>query len=253
MTAKNRFVTMAQDYDVMAPIMVPQYNFLQSTIIEYLEIANSPQPIVVDLGAGSGIFLERILAANDTALAYWVDSSEGFLALAQQRLRPYADRVTFITSTMEDAWEQQLAQTPTCIFSMSAIHHLEHAEKRALYRRCFETLAGGGWLVNIDEMKTMNDDAYYQSLLYWARHVDQSTATLPAAQQALGAQWNEHFDRWKARNIDGFDRPKVKGDDLHETFIRQMTWLSEIGFVRVDLFVKYHLWCVVGGQKPAAQ
>lgn len=25
--------------------------------------------------------------------------------------------------------------------------------------------------------------------------------------------------------------------------------LAEIGFIRADVYVKYHLWCVLGGQK----
>jgi len=250
MEQENRFVTMAQDYDEMAPYLVPQYNFLQSSMIEYLDIAHTTQPVVVDLGAGSGIFLERILSANETAHCYWIDSSEGFLNIAQQKLAPYRDRVTFVLSTMEEPWEQQLTQSPGFIFSMSAIHHLLNEEKMALYQRCFAILAENGWLVNIDEMKTVYDDAYYHTLLYWARHVDRSATVIPAEKTDLYHQWVEHFDRWKERNIDNFNQTKVKGDDLHERFTLQMQWLKAAGFANVDVFVKYHLWCAVGGQKP---
>jgi hypothetical protein len=30
-----------------------------------------------------------------------------------------------------------------------------------------------------------------------------------------------------------------------------MEWLGDIGFVNVDLFVKFQLWSAIGGQKPA--
>ena len=253
MKQKNRFVTMAQDYDEMAPYLVPQYNFLQSAMLEYLDIQNFPQPVVVDLGAGSGIFLERILLANGMAHGYWVDSSEGFLEIARQKLAPYQDRVTFILATMEDVWEQQLTQSPHFIFSMSAIHHLLNEEKMELYQRCFDVLAENGWFVNIDEMKTIYDDAYYKSLLYWARHVDRSATTIPTEKTDLYHQWVDHFDKWKERNIDNFDQPKVKGDDLHERFTLQMQWLKATGFANVDVFVKYHLWCAVGGRKPCRE
>jgi len=249
MKQENRFVTMAQDYDEMAPYLVPQYNFLQSTMIEYLDIQSFPQPVVVDLGAGSGIFLERILLTNETAHCYWIDSSEGFLDIAQQKLAPYQDRVTFVLATMEEPWEQQLTQSPNFIFSMSAIHHLLNEEKIDLYRRCFAVLAEDGWLVNIDEMKTVYDDAYYNSLQYWARHVDQSIIAIPPEKKDIYHQWANHFDKWKQRNIDNFGQPKVKGDDLHECFTLQMQWLKAVGFANVDVFVKYHLWCAVGGQK----
>jgi hypothetical protein len=39
--------------------------------------------------------------------------------------------------------------------------------------------------------------------------------------------------------------PKKKGDDLHESFIDQVNWLKEFGYKNADLFVKYHLWCVI--------
>jgi ubiquinone/menaquinone biosynthesis C-methylase UbiE len=249
MEQKNRWVPMAQCYDAMAPYLVPQYSFLQSSMIEYLDITNFVQPVVVDLGAGSGIFLERILSANETAHCYWVDSSEGFLEIAQQKLAPYQDRVTFVVATMEEDWEQQLTQSPNFILSMSAIHHLLNEEKMELYRRCFNVLAGNGWFVNIDEMKTVYDDAHTNSMQYWARHVDQSKTAIPVEKQDLYHQWVSHFDKWKERNVDNIDQLKVKGDDLHELFTLQMQWLKSAGFANVDVFVKYHLWCAVGGQK----
>ena len=36
-------------------------------------------------------------------------------------------------------------------------------------------------------------------------------------------------------------------DDLHESFFEQMKWLREIGYVNVDLYMKYHLWSMNGG------
>jgi ubiquinone/menaquinone biosynthesis C-methylase UbiE len=249
MKQTNRWVTMAQDYDELAPYLVPSYNFLQSAMLEYLDIQNFPRPVVVDLGAGSGIFLERILLANETAHCYWIDSSEGFLAIARQKLAPYRDRVTFILATMEEGWEQQLNGPPHFIFSMSAIHHLINEEKMDLYRRCFAVLAQNGWLVNIDEMKTVYPDAYYNSLLFWERHVNRSAATIPPEKKDRYNQWVDHFDRWKQRNIANINQPKVKGDDLHELFTLQMQWLEAAGFAKVDVFIKYHLWCAIGGQK----
>ena len=46
-----------------------------------------------------------------------------------------------------------------------------------------------------------------------------------------------------------FDVPKIKGDDLHESFIEQIEWLNKAGFMNSDVFVKYHLWAIMGGQK----
>ena len=61
-----------------------------------------------------------------------------------------------------------------------------------------------------------------------------------------------HFDNWTVRNVDNVDVPKVKGDDIHQDFMTQLAWLRESGFVNVDVFVKYHLWCAIGGQKAGS-
>lgn len=30
----------------------------------------------------------------------------------------------------------------------------------------------------------------------------------------------------------------------------QVDWLKAIGYENVDIFIKHHLWCLVGGRKP---
>ena len=59
----------------------------------------------------------------------------------------------------------------------------------------------------------------------------------------------EQFDNWKIRNLDNIDKPKTKGDDIHELFTDHLNWLNEIGYKNVDLFIEYHLWYVISGQK----
>ncbi len=248
---RQRFASMAEAYDAMAPYLLPQYAFLQEEMLRLAELDALAHPIVVDLGAGSGRFLERVLERNARATCYWMDSSHDFCGVARRRLARFDERVVFIESALEDAWEADVDGPVHAIFSMSAIHHLESDDKRRLYRRCFDLLVPGGWFVNTDEMQTMYRDAYLASLHHWVRHVDDSREVIPADLLESYEQWQGHFDRWKKRNIEQADAPKTKGDDLHEGFIEQMTWLSQIGFENVDVFVKHHLWCSVGGRKPA--
>ena len=100
-------------------------------------------------------------------------------------------------------------------------------------------------------MKTLDERAYRASLDFWVRHVESQTERIPPELAENARRWRSHFEGWKCRNIERIDQPKTKGDDLHEPFIDQVQWLREIGFEGVDVFVKYHLWCVIGGRKPA--
>jgi SAM-dependent methyltransferase len=246
---KNRFHSMARVYDKMAPVLVPQYHFLQDSIIDYFNLAEPHKMSVVDLGAGSGIFLEKILRNNADATCYWIDSSKDFLEVARQKLAVYANRVEFILAPIESSWESRLNCRPDFIFSMSAIHHLEDLEKRALYQKCFESLSDRGWLVNVDEMKTCFTDAYLSNMRFWADFVKSAKAHIPDADLPHYEEWSHHFGGWKKRNIDQMQVPKSKGDDIHAPFLTQLSWLLDIGFRQVDLLLKYQLWCAVCGQK----
>lgn len=247
---KERWSSMADCYDRMAQYLVPRYHMLQDEIIALLLSECKPE-LIVDLGAGSGIFIEKTLEAFPSSRAVWVDSSEDFRHVAARRLRRFGDRVTFAEYAFEDDWQAALPTAPDAICSMSAIHHLDTAGKRSLYGLCFEALRPGGWFFNIDEMSTLYDDAYRRTLAYWIQHVADVRGKVPPELEPYASAWCEKFDGWKKRNVENVDQPKRPGDDIHECFLSQMEWLREIGFVRVDLFVKFQLWSAIGGQKPA--
>jgi tRNA (cmo5U34)-methyltransferase len=246
---ENRFFTMAETYDKMAPLMVPQYDFLQNEVFNIVSFPAEADIKVVDLGAGSGIFLEKVLKHFPNAVCYWIDFSLDFLKIAKNRLEPFENRVSYIHAPIEKNWEKQLEHKPDLIFSMSAIHHLENMEKKKLYKKCFQLLNDEGWFFNADEMKTLYKEPYRNSLIYWANFVTLSKDSLSDELKPYYDKWNLHFDHWKSRNIDNFGLPKYKGDDMHESFLEQLNWLSEVGFKNQDVFVKYHLWTMIGGQK----
>lgn len=255
---KERFFTMAEAYDRVCRITVPLYDLFQEEALRITNLlplgpsSQTPQmsaPIVVDLGAGSGIFLERALQLHPQARAYWVDYSDDFERVARRRLAPFGERVRFVRMHLEEAWEAEIAEAPQLIFSMSAIHHLTGGEKRALYARCGRLLAPGGWFLNVDEMRTLDRAAYRNSLHRWLQHVAACAANIPPEDRIFYERFCAHFENWRLRNVEGFDRPKVKGDDLHEGFVEQVAWLREAGLCDVDLFMKYHLWCMIGGRR----
>lgn len=124
------------------------------------------------------------------------------------------------------------------------------AEKRRLYGRCFSVLRSGGWFFNIDEMSTLWDDAYRDTLYDWVRYVERTRHEVPANLAHDCQAWCDPFDQWKVRNIDGAGAPKIRGDDIHELFVDQLHWLRGCGFVNVDLFFKHRLWSIIGGRKP---
>jgi tRNA (cmo5U34)-methyltransferase len=247
---KHRFFTMAEAYDQMCQHLVPGYDFLQDEVLRIVAAEGKRDMTVVDLGAGSGVFLEKVLSRWPGANAHWVDYSEDFLSVARQRLARSDGRIRYTQASFEDDWESQVKGQADLILSMSAIHHLENEEKKRLYQRCFDKLAPGGWLFNIDEMKTLHKDGYLANMRYWVRHVQEARNKMVEEQVPYYEKWKSHFDNWELRNVVNVDEPKTKGDDIHAHFVTQVDWLHEIGFADADVYIKYHLWCAIGGRKP---
>lgn len=246
---RDRFFTMAECYDRMAGYVVPRYDWLQNELIALLFADGVEDKLIVDLGAGSGILLDKILTRHPAARAVWVDFSDDFQAVARRRLARHGRRVQFALAPLENAWQDCLGEAPDAVVSMSAIHHLDTAGKRELYGRIFAVLRPGGWFYNVDETSTLYDDAYRNTLAYWVRHVDEIRQKVPPTLQEACGQFCEKFDGWKRRNLSGDQRAKVAGDDIHEDFLEQMRWLRQAGFAEVDLFLKFQLWSAFGGRK----
>ncbi len=246
---KDRFFSMARAYDKMVGYLLPRYDFLQDEMIRLIFAHGKANKLVVDLGAGSGILLDKILTRYPQAQCCWMDYSDDFHKVALQRLARHGQRVQFVLSPLEDDWESQLSEPPEVICSMSAIHHLETDDKKSLYARCHKLLKPGGWLFNLDEMSTVSKDAYMNTLKHWVKHVEKVRSEIPKDLLDFYLAWQEKFKLWKIRNIDNAAKPKSKGDDIHEGYIEQMQWLRQTGFVDVDLFVKFQLWSLIGGRK----
>jgi SAM-dependent methyltransferase len=167
----QRWLTMPEAYDRLCQRLVPQYDWLQAEALRLAALPDDRDTLVVDLGGGSGHFLDKVLATHPRAHACWVDASPAFHEIAARRLAPYAERVRYVISRFEEPWEAQVGAPADLIVSMSAIHHLDSAGKADLYRRCYAALVPGGWFINVDEMATLNRDAYLASLRRWVRHV----------------------------------------------------------------------------------
>jgi hypothetical protein len=110
-------------------------------------------------------------------------------------------------------------------------------------------LVKSGWFFNIDEVKTIYHDAYLSSLKRWINHSEKIKEELPHHLLTDHKLLKEQLEKWKARNIDKINIPKTSGDDIHESFLKQLRWLKKIGFNQVDIFLKYHLWALIGGEK----
>lgn len=77
----------ASEYDLSRRRLIPCYDLLYSTVVELA--ARSIQissPLILDLGAGTGLLSEFVLNKIGSASLHLLDESSEMIAKAQQRL-----------------------------------------------------------------------------------------------------------------------------------------------------------------------
>jgi tRNA (cmo5U34)-methyltransferase len=120
---------------------IPDYDRLQEALAE--ATAAVPAEAVLDLGSGTGVTAQRVLARHPGASLVGVDASDDMLVHAR-RLLPEA---TFLVGDLAD---RVPAGPFDLIVSAFAIHHLDAEAKAALFRRVASALAPGGRFVFLD-------------------------------------------------------------------------------------------------------
>lgn len=238
----------AEGYDAAAPQIHPYYTAVQDEMIRLLVAQAGPAEVgdfhVVDLGAGSGRLVEKILTAIPQATATLVDQSEPFLAIAERRLAPFVARVNFVVSRLEGDWDKKLPKQAAVIVSTSAIHHLEPHEKNSLYQAVFNALPAGGLFLNGDEVRPESDAEYKATMERWASFMRAGMAS-----GAIPAGFHPAANGWIERNVTRFGEPKKNGDDCHETGAAQLDYFRAAGFSLADIPWSRELWSVLRGVK----
>jgi tRNA (cmo5U34)-methyltransferase len=234
----------AVGYDAAADVVHPHYRAIQDAILDRLPAALEEGGLVVDLGGGSGRLVERILDAWPAATSIVLDQSEPFLALAERRLSRFGPRASCMLGRLQDPWIAQLPAAPTALVSMSAIHHLEPAEKQTVYCQCHDALAPGGTLLNGDEIRPPDDASYLAEVSAWAEHMRRGMAD-----GSIGAVFHPALFTWIERNVTRFGQPKKSGDDCHETVGQQLDYYRAAGFVTVECSWQKAMWAVLRGSK----
>jgi SAM-dependent methyltransferase len=237
----------AEAFDQAAEFIHPFYSTVQDEVLAQLPFQSNASFVLVDLGGGSGRLVARVLERFPNARAVLIDQSEPFLALAERRLHEFRSRAMLVKHRLQEDWSVDLPAGPQAIVSMSAIHHLDAAEKQALFARCHDTLTDGGVFVNGDEYRPESDADYLAQLEWWAEHMKSALkrGLIPATFQPV-------LETWHDRNIRRFGEPKNSGDDCHETAATQIGYLLDAGFVSIETVWTQKLWTVIVAHKRAA-
>jgi tRNA (cmo5U34)-methyltransferase len=212
----------AATYDAAIRRFIPGYEAMIGQVIAILDEALGEQPLVVDLGAGTGALAGAILDAIPRARVVLVDIDPDMLAVAASRVRAHGDRAELKRTSFDDA-------LPPCdaIVASLALHHVpELPRKRALYTRIHEALRPGGVFLSADA--TVHDAGPERARTFREWAAGMARAGIAAAEaEALFAQW--------------------AGEDRYYPLAVELELLAAAGFPHPECFWKLGASTVFGG------
>lgn len=225
MSVEQAFNQSTHYYDAWVRKALPGFDDLFSSALQALPFPESTSLRVLDLGAGTGLFSSVILEKFPQAHFTLVDLAEGMLAVARERFQAAAAQFTY---TVADIRSIQFDAEFDLVISSLAIHHLEHAEKQALFRHIHAALRRPGWFLNIDQIQAPTPALREQYWAVWLEHV--------RAQGAGEDQIQRSIERRQT-----YDRDALLED--------QLAWLKSAGFTAVDNLYKHHFIGLFYAQK----
>jgi tRNA (cmo5U34)-methyltransferase len=188
-----------------------------------LQLIPPDAKLIVDLGAGSGLFSAMLHAAFPNADLHLIDFSEPMLALARQRL----DTSPRITYTLADYTTTALPAACDAIVSALSIHHLDDEIKQSILPRIHAALRPGGVFINAD-------------------HIAGPT---PELEEAYQQRWHVEIRRLGATEQQIADSLYRQQEDRRTPIDAQLTWLKAAGFSQVDCWYKAYTFAVLTGTR----
>ncbi|MGC4852729.1 class I SAM-dependent methyltransferase [Micromonospora sp. DT4] len=223
------FDAVAGTYDEARRRLVACFDAFYGTAVE---VATPPlraalsagrTPEVLDLGAGTGLLSLLLAAAVPGVRLTLVDAAPAMLARATDEL---SARSVPHRTVQADLSDELPSGRYDAVVSALAIHHLDDAGKRALYRRAAAALTPGGVFVNAEQVAgpTPALDRRYDEV--WMARITE----LGSSPEEIAA----------SRERMRYDRPATVAD--------QCRWLDEAGLVDVDCYFKEWRFAVFGGR-----
>lgn len=217
------FAAHASDYHAERRRIVPCFDQFYGTAIGLLGLRDGPIERVLDLGAGTGLMSEAVLAVYPEAEIVLLDGAAEMLEQARERL--VAASADFVVADLRE----EIPEGPfDAVVSALAIHHLEHRENRRLLGRIFAALRPGGVYVN-------------------AEHVAGPSPWLDRTYRRL---WGEACLTAGASEAEIASAVRRMEADRSADVATQLGWMREAGLEDCDCFFKQLHFAVLAGWRP---
>lgn len=226
-SVQNHLGMQAADYDRVIRTFIPGYERMLATVEHWLKQTIPVEGRVIDLGGGTGALAQSILSHLPGVHVEIWDIDPQMLAVARERLSPFARRVTFV----ERSFTSELPPCDAVVASL-ALHHIpQRAAKRAAYANIFAALKAPGIFLNGDaavDLAGPGGDGFQRQ---WGDFMK--------SQGMSDTEVARHFASWAQ-------------EDTYFSLFDELRALFDVGFAQPDCFWKEGPIAVYGGIKPAS-
>ncbi|NGZ05986.1 MAG: class I SAM-dependent methyltransferase [Magnetococcales bacterium] len=225
---RSLFDKYAAEYDQTRRQLIPPFDGLYGSVIEVLGTHVTGPGNLLDLGAGTGLLAEMVLAACPEVSITLMDVAPDMLQRAQERL---AHQHRSIVYRIGDYATEPLGGPYAAVVSALSIHHVEGTGKFEVFRNIFKALQPGGIFINADQVMGAQPNIERRYRENWLQRVcaaGTSAATLAAAQERMLA-------------------------DRMSTLADQLEWMQTVGFTDVNCWFKDYSFVVYAGVKPSSE
>lgn len=189
-------------------------------------LSDIPVAYVLDLCCGEGRLAEEYLRRSADGRVVLLDGSAEMLASAGQRLAAFRGRYTQLQADIGDQdWRSGVSYGG--VMTSLAVHHLDGAGKRALYRDIHGMLEPGGVFVMADLVEPAGATARRLAGDQWDQAVQRASRELFGGDEAAVVFRETSWNYYRLPGPDPVDRPSSVAEHLD--------WLREAGFAEVDV------------------
>lgn len=137
------------DYDCEQRFLVPQKDKMLNTIVDFIPFPPNDPIHVLDIGTGQGALSEKILNVFSKTTVTLFDYSNEMLAVAEQRLACFNDRVTTAICDFNALdWPVHTNGLFDAIVSALVLHYLKAECRAPFFKNAYSELKVPGCFVN---------------------------------------------------------------------------------------------------------
>ncbi len=170
----------SSDYDKSVRKSIPFYDQFHEATINIVASYKKDPLVWIDVGCGTGTFVERAYDVFPTTAFVLADPSPAMLAFAANKLNG-KDRVTIIKPIAAEGLH--LPEQADVVSAIQSLHYLDAHQRKKALKNCFRLLRTGGIFVTFENIRPLTEKGIEVGKSNWKRYQVKAGKSLEDAEK----------------------------------------------------------------------